>query len=97
MVTPSDLPDVQANAVRVEFFGDEVDALSTMHPMTGELVTTDDEKNVFRLRITWPGLSAWSAHQRHRGGVGDRLAEFEAQGKLLEAQRPRMRTTTTWR
>ena len=40
-------PMYEANAVRVEFFGDEVDALSTMHPTTGELLTTDDEMYVF--------------------------------------------------
>ncbi len=87
-------PMYEANAVRVEFFGDEVDALSTMHPMTGELVTTDDEMYVFPASHYVAGPERM---ERAISGIelelADRLAEFEAQGKLLEAQRLRMRTT----
>lgn len=87
-------PMYESNAVRVEFFGDEVDALSTMHPMTGELITTDDEMYVF------PASHYVAGPERMERAISsielelaDRLAEFEAQGKLLEAQRLRMRTS----
>ena len=84
----------EANAVRVEFFGDEVDALSTMHPTTGELLTTDEEMYVFPASHYVAGPERM---ERAIAGIelelDDRLAELEAQGKLLEAQRLRMRTT----
>lgn len=86
-------PMYEANAVRVEFFGDEVDALSTMHPTTGELLTTDDEMYVF------PASHYVAGRERMKRAIGgielelaQRLAEFETQGKLLEAQRLQMRT-----
>ncbi|MGB3954660.1 MAG: excinuclease ABC subunit UvrB [Brooklawnia sp.] len=87
-------PMYEANAVRVEFFGDEVDALSTMHPTTGELLTTDEEMYVFPASHYVAGPERM---ERAIAGIelelDDRLAELEAQGKLLEAQRLRMRTT----
>jgi len=86
-------PMYEANAVRVEFFGDEVDALSTMHPTTGELLTTDDEMYVFPASHYVAGRERM---ERAIGGIelelAQRLAEFETQGKLLEAQRLQMRT-----
>ncbi len=86
-------PMYEENAVRVEFFGDEIEGLSTLHPLTGELVSEDAEVYVFpashyvagpeRMERAITGIEA---------ELTDRLADLEAQNKLLEAQRLRMRT-----
>ncbi len=87
-------PMYEENAVRAEFFGDEIEALSTLHPLTGEVLSEDDEVYVF------PASHYVAGTQRmEKAIVGieaeleERLAELEAQDKLLEAQRLRMRTT----
>ncbi len=87
-------PMYELNAVRVEFFGDEIEALSTMHVTTGEVLSEDDEIYVF------PGSHYVAGPERMERAISDieaeledRLAELEGQQKLLEAQRLRMRTT----
>jgi excinuclease ABC subunit B len=87
-------PVYEEHAVRVEMFGDEIEALSTLHPVTGEVVTQDEELYVF------PATHYVAGPERMERAIRgieleleDRLAEFERQGKLLEAQRLRMRTT----
>jgi excinuclease ABC subunit B len=82
------------HAVRVEFFGDEVERLSTMHPVTGEVLSEDQEVAIF------PATHYVAGPERMERAIGsieaeleERLAELEKQGKLLEAQRLRMRTT----
>jgi excinuclease ABC subunit B len=87
-------PVYEELAVRVEFFGDEIEALSTLHPLTGEVMTTPQELFVF------PATHYVAGPERmERAIVGieaeleARLAELDRQGKLLEAQRLRMRTT----
>ncbi len=82
------------HAIRVEFFGDEVERLSTMHPVTGEVVSEDQEVAIF------PATHYVAGPERMERAIGsieieleERLAELEKQGKLLEAQRLRMRTT----
>src|ERR671915_1942203 len=87
-------PMYEELAVRVEFFGDEIERLSTLHPLTGEVVTEDEEMYLFpashyvagpeRMERAIAGIEAELERQ---------LAAFERQGKLLEAQRLRMRTT----
>ncbi len=86
-------PMYEEHAVRVEFFGDEIEALSTLHPLTGEVLTTDDEIYVF------PASHYVAGPERMERAIGDiefelgrRLTELEAGGRLLEAQRLRMRT-----
>ena len=87
-------PVYEELAVRVEFFGDEVERLMTLHPVTGEVVTEDEELYIFPAThyVTGP-------ERRERAIKGieleleDQLATFEKQGKLLQAQRLRMRTT----
>ena len=86
-------PMYESNAVRVELFGDEIDALSTMHPVTGELLSTDDEMYVF------PASHYVAGPERMERAIGSierelevRLKELESQNKLLEAQRLQMRT-----
>ena len=89
------IPVYEELAVRIEFFGDEIERLYTLHPLTGEIVREDDGD----VRLPGDALrrrarSGWSARSAaSRLELADRLAELERQGKLLEAQRLRMRTT----
>ena len=87
-------PVYEEHAVRVEFFGDEIERLMTLHPVTGEVVTDDHELYVF------PATHYVAGPERMERAIRgielelkDQLATFEKQGKLLEAQRLRMRTT----
>jgi excinuclease ABC subunit B len=88
------IPQYEELAVRIEMFGDEIERLMTLHPLTGEVITDDQELQVFP-------ASHYVAGEERMGRaiagieteLGQRLAEFERQGKLLEAQRLRMRTT----
>jgi excinuclease ABC subunit B len=87
-------PMYEELAVRIEFFGDEVERLSTLHPLTGEVVTEDQEVYLF------PASHYVAGPERMDRAVAgieieleERLAELERQHKLLEAQRLRMRTS----
>ncbi|MBD3946598.1 excinuclease ABC subunit UvrB [Nocardioides ganghwensis] len=87
-------PVYEELAIRVEFFGDEVERLMTLHPITGEVVSDDTELHVF------PATHYVAGPERMERAIKgieleleDQLATFEKQGKLLEAQRLRMRTT----
>ncbi len=86
-------PVYEELAVRVEFFGDEVERLMTLHPVTGEVLTEDTELHVFPATHYVAGAERM---ERAIGGIEAELTEqlstFERQGKLLEAQRLRMRT-----
>ena len=87
-------PVYEEHPVRIELFGDEIERLMTLHPLTGEILTEDPEMYVFpathyvagpeRMERAITGIEA---------ELEQRLAELERQGKLLEAQRLRMRTT----
>ena len=88
------IPQYEELAVRIEMFGDEVERLSTLHPLTGEVVSEDQELYVF------PASHYVAGEQRMERAIagieaelGARLAELEQAGKLLEAQRLRMRTS----
>ncbi len=87
-------PMYEELAVRIEFFGDEIEKLSTLHPLTGEVVTEDQHVYLF------PASHYVAGPERMEKAIGsiehelgDRLSELEAQHKLLEAQRLRMRTS----
>ena len=87
-------PAYEENVVRVEMFGDTVDRITVIDPLTGESVAEMTEVVVF------PATHYVAGNERmHRAMEGietelaARLAEFEQQGKLLEAQRLRMRTS----
>ena len=88
------IPQYEELAVRIEMFGDEVERLSTLHPLTGEVISEDDELYVFPASHYVAGETRM---ERAIAGIeaelGERLAELERGGKLLEAQRLRMRTT----
>ncbi len=87
-------PVYQELAVRVEFFGDEIERLMTLHPLTGEVLSEDDQLYVGAATHYAVGSNTM---QRAMGTIqtelDERLAELDAEGKLLEAQRLRMRTT----
>lgn len=87
-------PVYQELAVRVEFFGDEIERLMTLHPLTGEVLSEDQQLYVGAATHYAVGSSTM---QRAMGTIqtelDERLAELDAEGKLLEAQRLRMRTT----
>ncbi|MFI8852283.1 excinuclease ABC subunit UvrB [Streptomyces sp. 891-h] len=87
-------PVYEELAVRIEMFGDEIEALSTLHPLTGEVITDDQELYVFPASHYVAGPErmerAISAIEAELAGT---LETMEKQGKLLEAQRLRMRTT----
>jgi excinuclease ABC subunit B len=88
------IPQYEELAVRIEMFGDEVERLMTLHPLTGEVMSEDEELYIF------PASHYVSGPERMERAIAGierelegRLAEMEQQGKLLEAQRLRMRTT----
>ena len=87
-------PVYEEHAVRVEFFGDEIERLMTLHPVTGEVLTEDHELYVFPATHYVAGPERM---ERAINGIEAELEEqvsaFERQGKLLEAQRLRMRTS----
>ncbi|MFI9079386.1 excinuclease ABC subunit UvrB [Streptomyces sioyaensis] len=87
-------PVYEELAVRIEMFGDEIEALSTLHPLTGEVISDDQELYIFPASHYIAGPERM---ERAIAGIeaelADSLATLEKQGKLLEAQRLRMRTT----
>ena len=87
------IPSYEELAVRIEFFGDEVEALYYLHPLTGDVVRKVDSVRIFPAThyVAGPERMA-QAISTIEAELEERLAELEGQGKLLEAQRLRMRT-----
>jgi len=88
------IPMYEELAIRIELFGDEIEALYSLHPLTGDIVKKLDAVSVF------PGSHYVASDDVMRRAIGtiqtelaDRLEVLEREGKLLEAQRLRMRTT----
>ena len=88
------IPQYEELAIRIEMFGDEIEALYSLHPLTGDIVRKLDSVSVF------PGshyVTDTDVMQRAIGTIQDelelRVGQLEKEGKLLEAQRLRMRTT----
>ncbi len=88
------IPVNEEYAIRIELFGDVIEALYTLHPLTGEVFNKQHQAAVF------PASHYVASTPRIRRAVGaieaelaERLNELEGQGKQLEAQRLRMRTT----
>lgn len=88
------IPVYEELAVRIEMFGDEIESLSYLHPITGETLSSEETISVF------PATHYAASPETMKRAVGTireemeaRVAELEGQGKLLEAQRLRMRTT----
>jgi len=88
------IPQYEELAVRIEMFGDEIERLMTLHPLTGEVISEDEELYIFPASHYVAGAERM---ERAIAGIeaelAERLAELERTGKLLEAQRLRMRTT----
>ncbi|WP_328617511.1 excinuclease ABC subunit UvrB [Amycolatopsis sp. NBC_00355] len=87
------IPAYEELAIRVEFFGDEIEKLYYLHPLTGDIVKEVDEVRIFPATHYVAGPERMEkAIKSIEQELEDRLAELERQGKLLEAQRLRMRT-----
>ena len=88
------IPMYEELAIRIEMFGDEVEKITTLHPLTGEIIGDEEEIFIF------PATHYAAGPETMKRAIGDiqdelqvQLNLFEKQGKLLEAQRLRMRTT----
>jgi excinuclease ABC subunit B len=88
------IPMDEELALRIEMFGDEIERITTLHPLTGEIIRDETEMYVF------PATHYAAGPETIKRAIADIEAElavqleiFERQGKLLEAQRLRMRTT----
>lgn len=88
------IPVYEELAIRIEFFGDEIEAIALLHPVTGDVVRAEDSTFIF------PATHYVAGPERMERAIGSieselaaRLEELESQNKLLEAQRLRMRTT----
>jgi excinuclease ABC subunit B len=86
-------PAYEEHPVRIEMFGDEIERIMTLHPLTGEILTDDEEMFIFPAthyvaspEQTAKALSGIEVELMHR------VKELESQNKLLEAQRIKMRT-----
>src|SRR5256885_1320882 len=88
------IPAYEELAVRVEYFGDEVEALYYLHPLTGDVVRKVDELMIFPATHYAAGPERMERAIRGiEAELTERLTELEGQTKLLEAQGRRMRTT----
>lgn len=88
------IPMYEELAIRIEMFGDEIEKIMTLHPLTGEILRDESEIHIF------PATHYAASPETMKRAIGDiqdelqiQLNLFEKQGKLLEAQRLRMRTT----
>ena len=88
------IPMYEELAIRIEMFGDEIEKITTLHPLTGEIVRDEEEIYIF------PATHYAAGPETIKRAMSDiedelqiQLNLFEKQGKLLEAQRLRMRTT----
>ncbi|WP_273118655.1 excinuclease ABC subunit UvrB [Actinomyces dentalis] len=88
------IPMYEELAIRVEFFGDEIESLATLHPVSGEVIDSADEVFVFPASHYVAGPERMArAIEGIEAELAERLAVLERDGRLLEAQRLRMRTT----
>ena len=87
------IPVYEELAIRIEMFGDEIERLTTLNPLTGEIVS--DVKEVFIFPATHYSASPATMKRAMadiEAELANRLKELERENKLLEAQRLRMRT-----
>ena len=88
------IPMYEELAIRIEFFGDEIEALATLHPVTGDVIDTVEQVFVFPASHYVAGPERMQkAIEGIEAELAERLAQLEHDGRLLEAQRLRMRTT----
>jgi excinuclease ABC subunit B len=88
------IPVYQETALRIEMFGDEIERLLTLHPLTGEVLHEQSEAFIFPAsHYSASRATMERAISAIEVELGEQLEKFEKSGKLLEAQRLRMRTT----
>ena len=88
------IPMYEEMAIRIEMFGDEIDSLATLHPITGEVIDEEDSVFIFPASHYVAGPERMQrALDSIEEELGERLKYFREQGKLLEEQRLQMRTT----
>ena len=87
------MPADGKNAIRVEFFGDEIDRICEINPVTGEMI------GVLSYAAIYPASHYATSDEKREAAIReiesemlDRVAEFQAEGKLIEAQRIAERT-----
>ncbi|MDU2586166.1 MAG: excinuclease ABC subunit UvrB [Corynebacterium sp.] len=87
------IPAYEERAVRIEFFGDDIDSLYYIHPVTGDVIEEVDEVRIFPATHYVAGPERMEkAVAAIKEELAERLNDLENRGKLLEAQRLRMRT-----
>ncbi|MEY3202885.1 MAG: hypothetical protein RLZZ629_167, partial [Actinomycetota bacterium] len=88
------IPMYEELALRIEMFGDEIEKIMTLHPLTGEIVRDENEMYVFPATHYAAGPETMErAIKEIEAELEKRVDDFERSGKLLEAQRIKMRTT----
>ncbi|OMG11335.1 excinuclease ABC subunit UvrB [Actinomyces naeslundii] len=88
------IPMYEELAIRIEFFGDEIEALATLHPVTGDVIDTAEQVFVFPASHYVAGPERMQkAIEGIEAELAERLTQLEHDGRLLEAQRLRMRAT----
>ncbi len=88
------IPVYDETAIRIEMFGDEIEAIYALHPLTGEIISQLDTVAIFPASYYVASPEAMGlALEQIEEEMEARVREFESQGKLLEAQRIKMRTT----
>ena len=88
------IPMYEELALRIEMFGDEIEKIMTLHPLTGEIIRDETEMYVFPATHYAAGPETMErAIKQIESELEKRVNEFERSGKLLEAQRIKMRTT----
>jgi excinuclease ABC subunit B len=88
------IPVYEELAIRIELFGDEVEKIYTLHPLTGEIIREEQEMYIFPATHYVAGPERMERATRDiEAELEQSLATMERQNKLLEAQRLRMRTT----
>ncbi|MEO7349405.1 MAG: excinuclease ABC subunit UvrB [Terrimesophilobacter sp.] len=88
------IPVYEEHAIRIEMFGNEIEALYSLHPLTGDVISTMDSVSLFpATHYAASPETMKKAIVTIREELAQRLAELDRQGKLLESQRLRMRTT----
>ncbi|MFN5321024.1 MAG: excinuclease ABC subunit UvrB [Planctomycetota bacterium] len=86
-------PSYEEYAFRVEFWGDEIEQLSIIHPVSGEVLSTHDQLFVYPAKhFVTPESRIKSAIEIIKQELAERLEHFRKEGKLLEAQRLSART-----
>ena len=86
-------PAYEDDAVRIEFFGDEIDKISRIDPVTGRISGDFDRVAVYpRTHYVTPRQRLMEAMENIRKELDERVSELRAQERLLEAQRLSQRT-----